>query len=83
MAALHAEVVQPGCYLNQPRISKITFSATAVGLAAPLCPNALLLLPKQLPFPPEPWQAVFLRQTISSPAALSKCLSSSGMGSRT
>lgn len=84
VAVLHAEGVQPGCYLNQLSVSKITFSVRAVGLA--LCttaPNALLLFPEQLPFPLEYWQAAFLRQNIKSPAALSKCLSSSGTGSRT
>lgn len=84
VAVLHAEDVQPGCYLNQLSVSKITFSVKAVGLA--LCTtasNALLLFPEQLPFPLEYWQAAFLRQNIKSPAALSKCLSSSGTGSRT
>lgn len=84
VAVLHAEGVQPGCYLNQLSVSKITFSVRAVGLA--LCTtasNALLLFPEQLPFPLEYWQAAFLRQNIKSPAALGKCLSSSGTGSGT
>lgn len=84
VAVVHAELVQPDCYLNQLRISKITFSVAAVGLA--LCTtarNALLLFPEQLPFPLEYWQTVFLRKTIKSLAALTKCLSSSGMRSRT